>query len=127
MTARAPAAPRDLSPGGRRLWRSIVTEYELRADELKLLEHICRTTDELAVMCAQLPAAELLVTGSMGQPRPHPLLAEIRGHRAVLARLVSQLGLVDALDEAEEPASMPPASRRAQRAALARWGSRGTA
>lgn len=119
MTARrGPAAPTDLAAGGRSLWRSVVKIYDLRGDELPLLAEMCRTVDDLALLRAALIESGPTVLGSKGQPRPNPLLAEVRGSRLVLARLAAQLGLPD--EEGET--STTPAQRRASKAARARWG-----
>jgi hypothetical protein len=90
-----PKAPAKLGAGGRSLWSAVVGEYELRADELRLLEHAARTVDLIDDMAAELAKAALMVPGSMGQTRPHPLLTEIRGHRGLLATLLKQLDLPD--------------------------------
>lgn len=121
MTPRKPSAPPDLATVGRKLWRDVVAIYDLRADELPLLAEMARTVDDLATMRAAVLEAGPVVTGSKGQPRPNPLLTEIRGSRLVLARLAGQLGLPD---QPGEPGttSQTPAVRRASKAARARWG-----
>ena len=64
---------------------------------------------------AELP--ELTTTGSMGQPKAHPLLNEVRRHREILNRLCGAL----ALPGNGEVVGMRPASRQAQAAVNARW------
>lgn len=119
MTARRPlSAPKDLAVAGRSLWRSVAKVYDLRPDELPLLAEMCRTVDDLAALRVALDEGGPMVTGSKGQPRPNPLLAEVRGARLVLARLAAQLGLPDEDGET----SRTPAQRRASKAARARWG-----
>lgn len=117
-----PRAPAGLGNRGRRLWSATVLEFTLRADELATLTELCRTVDSLDRMEAEVQAAPLLVEGSKGQWRPHPLLAEIRGARQVLAQLSRLLGLSDVadVDEDEEPRPTPR-QVRARRAAEARW------
>jgi hypothetical protein len=60
---------------------------------------------------------ELTVQGSTGQPKPHPLLAEVRAHRLLLERLTTALALPDE----DEVSGMRPGPKHAQRAARGRW------
>ncbi len=123
MTAKKPAPPPKLGRSGATLWRQIVAGYELRPDELRLLADACRTADMVDAMEKMLSNDSLMTTGSMGQDRPHPLLTEIRGHRALLATLLKQLALPD---DAVRAAVRPSATTiRAQTAARARWDGRG--
>jgi len=122
MTARKPSQPPGLAAAGRALWRAVVGAYVLRADEVALLTHAARTADIVAGIEAELAGAPLMVAGSQGQERAHPLLTEIRGQRALLAGLLKQLGLPDATVVAAGPAAPSEASARARKAARARWG-----
>lgn len=76
-----PKTPHGLAASGRRLWRAVVAEYDLRADELLLLDKACRSADDVARLEAALADAPLLTEGSAGQTRANPLLAELRGMR----------------------------------------------
>lgn len=118
--------PTGLQPAGRRLWLDVSKRYELRADELLLLEKACRTADDCARLDEAVAAAPLTVKGSMGQVREHPLLAQARQTRALLAALLKQLALPDEVEasgggagEGERPSSN---TVRAMTAARARWG-----
>lgn len=114
MGDRKPRAPAGLGATGKRLWRSVTGELELRGDERGLLEHACRTVDELATLQAALAEAEPMSAGSMGQPRAHPLYAEIRAHRDMLRRLLAAIDVPDEGDvgEAVRPMSNVSASAR---------------
>ena len=95
--------------------------FVLNAGELAVLEQACRTADELQRLekaVRSLP--ELITTGSTGQPKPHPLLAEACAHRLLLERLVGALALPDKGEES----GMRPGQKHAQRAARGRWGER---
>lgn len=121
----APRAPAGLDRRGKALWRSVVDVYELRADELATLEEAARTLDTCARLDAELATANLMIPGSTGQMRPNPLLAELRGHRQVLAQLLRLLNLADVVMPAdgEDAPNLTPRQARAQHAARVRWGS----
>lgn len=74
----------------------MVSGYEMRPDEFVLLETACRTMDRIAELDRALEGQPLVVQGSMGQEREHPLLAETRLQRALLNRTLAQLSLPDA-------------------------------
>jgi hypothetical protein len=59
----------------------------------------------------------LTVQGSMGQPKPHPLLAEVRAHRLLLERLTGALNLPDE----DQEVGLRPGQKHGQRAINARW------
>ncbi len=109
--------PQGLQADGTALWNEISEAYELRVDEQRILEHACRTVDELERLQQALANNEVMVAGSTGQPRTSPLIAEIRGHRQLLSRLVQQLDLPDV----EAPAQRSALSQRKAAAAHARW------
>jgi hypothetical protein len=110
--------PSGLRTPGKRLWLSVIGRYVLTAAEQELLGQACRTADEvdrLEKAVRQLP--ELTVRGSSGQPKGHPLLAEVRAHRVLLERLTSALNLPDDAEEVGARAG----TRHARKAAQARW------
>ena len=76
---------------GKRMWRRILAGYELRPDELFLLENACKVANAVARLEAAMQGEPLMVKGSMNQLREHPLLSEARQQRALLARLLGQL------------------------------------
>jgi hypothetical protein len=91
---RPPRAPAGLGKPGATLWRTVTKKYELRADELVILESACRATDRVAIM-EEARDGEVLATGSMGQIVVHPLVSEIRTHEAQVAGLLARLKLPD--------------------------------
>lgn len=88
--------PTGLKAAGRRLWTEVTGPYVLTPAELAMLEQACRTADELDRLERAVRALpDLTTTGSTGQLRPHPLLAELRAHRQLLERLTAALNLPD--------------------------------
>lgn len=106
-------APHGLKKRGRKLWRDVIPAYQLRADELVLLETACRCVDLVDQLEADMADQPLTVKGSMGQLRENPLLSETRQQRALLNRTLAQLALPD------DPSVVPVNQHRA--AAAARW------
>jgi hypothetical protein len=112
------ATPTKLGTKSRKVWKGITESYELRADELQILEDACREIDLCEQMEAKLALdAELVVTGSMGQPVAHPMVAELRQHRSTVQRLLSSLRL----PADEEAAAAQSRSASARDLAKARW------
>ncbi len=110
-------APPKLGAKARKFWRETVAIYDLSAHEALLLEGACREIDIIERLEKELDGANLIVGGSMGQDTAHPLLQELRMHRATFGSIIKQLALPDAEDEK----SSSPRSRQAQDAANARW------
>jgi hypothetical protein len=109
--------PTGLKASGKQLWDSVTATFVLNAGETEILRQACRTSDELALLEAELQATSLVVAGYSGQPRPNPLLKIIQDHRLLLRRLVDSLALPD--DDQES--GMRPGQKHAQRAAQGRW------
>jgi len=115
-------APKGLGPDGRRLWKSIAEAYDLRADEVSLLEDACREKDIVARLEDELATSPLTVKGSMGQEVASPLVSEVRQHRTTLAGLLKALKLPDSPAGAQRRKAV--VSQQAREAARARWGTR---
>jgi hypothetical protein len=114
--------PTGLGVTGDRFWREIIAAYELRADELAILDHACRTMDTIDRIDAELRNQPVTVPGSTGQIVAHPLLGEARMHRLALARLITTLHLPeDASGGAEIVAAGQRRTHAARAAATARW------
>lgn len=94
MAARKRRNPQGLGPAGRRLFAEL-SEYDFEPGERDIAEQAARSADDLARMGAALVDQPLLVPGSRGQDRAHPLITEIRAHRLMLARLLRQLDVPD--------------------------------
>jgi hypothetical protein len=109
-------APARLGTKAKKLWTSVTTAYELRFDELRLLEDACREVDLVERLEDELRGADLTVQGSQGQPVANPLVQEVRQHRGQLQRLLAGLNLPDEDGRAQEQRSSS-----ARDAANARW------
>jgi hypothetical protein len=100
------------------LWNAVVVPYALTPAELANLAEAARTADELDRLEKEVRALpQLTTTGSTGQVKAHPLLAEVRSHRLLLERLTTALNLPDE----DQASGMRPGQRHARRAAQARW------
>ncbi|MEW2253716.1 hypothetical protein [Streptomyces sp. NPDC047869] len=117
-----PEPPVELGRRGAELWQAVLTEHELRTDELRVLEDACREVDLIERMHTELHTAPLVVKGSMGQDVANPLVQELRQHRALVARL---LGALKLSDEEQDGRDAQFRTDRARRAALTRWNGTG--
>jgi hypothetical protein len=76
--------------------------------------------DTLTRLDAALAGAPLVVKGSMGQEREHPLLSEARQQRSALARLLGQLALPE--EDSNQLSKVQQRSVWARQMARERWG-----
>lgn len=111
-----PPAPAQLKAKAKRLWTDVTEAYDLRSDELRILEDACREVDIVERLEAEFRTEPTMVKGSMGQLVASPLLQELRQHRAVCARLLGMLKLPD-----EDGRARESVSNNARKAANARW------
>ena len=119
MSAQKP--PSGLKTSGKRLWSGVANQYVLTPAELSMLGEACHTADELDRLERAVRALpDLIVAGSTGQPKAHPLLAEVRAHRLLLERLTGSLNLPDE----DEEQGLRPGQKHAQKAAQVRWAHR---
>jgi hypothetical protein len=114
--AREYDAPKGLEEEGVALWDDITAVYDLRPDELRVLEAACFECDLIARMQRQSVTEDLIVVGSQGQPVANPLVQELRQHRSTLRGLLGQLKLPD-----EDGRAAASRSAQARDAAGARW------
>ena len=118
MADRLPAPPSDLTARGRgrKFWRAVLADHELRADEVELLAECCRMMDLADRLRAAAAEAPVVVDG-----RTHPALVELRQVRQELRRHLAQLALPDpdAGEVSQDVATLR--TIKARRAARARW------
>jgi phage terminase small subunit len=128
--ARKPPAPSGLSTGAKKVWTKTLENYELRQDELALLEHYCMELTIADNLQAALVDAPLMVKASHGGEQINPIYPELRMHRQTAMSLWKALKLPDleaGEEEVPEDERVVPMSREdsARKAANARWGKRG--
>lgn len=112
----AKKSPAHLGSGARKLWREVTGTYELRPDELRILEDACREMDLIDFLEAERTADgfSVMVRGSQGQDVINPIFSELRQHRSALRQLLGQLKLPD-------EGGGEARSAQAREAANARW------
>lgn len=88
-----PPAPRGLeAASAKRLWASVVDDYDLDDHELVLLVEAVRTVDLLAKLDAEVRRDGPLLPSPQGL-KAHPGAVEARQQRIALARLLAALRL----------------------------------
>ncbi len=109
--------PAGLGARGSALWDHVSAAYQLGPDEIEVLVELCRTVDMaevLAVECLARP----MVDGRSG-PTVNPAVRELRLQRSEMRHLAAALGLPD---PSGKPNIESGNTKRARRAADARWG-----
>jgi hypothetical protein len=96
-----PYKPRGLNAAATRLWERVTSVYDLDAspEKVPILEHACRTADDLARFERAMVNAPLTVKGSAGQTCINPIQSEIRFARSLLAQLLARLAFEAPLEE----------------------------
>lgn len=91
MKIKIPPTPPGTGTAGRRLWRSVVEEFELSEHEATLLARACRIADTCAQLQGIVDKEGPMTTTRLGDVKPHPALVELRQQSLVLARLIVAL------------------------------------
>lgn len=95
MTVKPPTGLRE---AGKRLWRSILDDYDLDEHERALLLEACRSVDLLDLLDAAVRKDGPMVDSPQGQ-KAHPAAVEARQQTIALARLLAALRLPAGADE----------------------------
>lgn len=117
--------PAWLGDAGRFVWDSTMDAYDLRADEIVVLESLCREVDLVDEMWREVRASSFLIEGSQGQQVLNPLLAELRQHRALVSALCGRLSLPDLVEEKGlhgAGLAVVPDANGQRSGGLSRWG-----
>lgn len=90
--------PKGLSTQGQKLWKSIVSSFSLEddPDKSRILFDACKLADQIDKMEKAMAGEPLTVLGSARQRVIHPLVAEIRVSRALLAQLLARMNFEEA-------------------------------
>jgi hypothetical protein len=93
--------PHGLGPEGKKLWESIVGQFDLSVEPHKrrILFDACKTADVLKRMDDAARDAPLTVKGSMGQEVINPLIAQSQTARGQLAQLLARLNFAGMEDD----------------------------
>jgi Phage terminase, small subunit. len=91
---------------GRRLWRSVLSEYDLSSPELALLEVAAHAVDRQLEAEAMIDKEGLTIEGRFGQ-KAHPAVGIARDAGALLARCLRQLRV----ELGDEPVQRRPGFR----------------
>lgn len=133
-TTKAVPTPAGLRTAGKALWRDIAKQWpddDLTPDarERRLLADACHEADMLAVLEAELDAAQaegrMIVRGSQGQPVAHPFVSEARASRGSIRAALAKLGFQDPNDLEKVGRGGRTTSTSARAAAFARHGRTG--
>ena len=98
----APKPPRGTRDPGKRLWGSVVADYDLGEHELALLLEAVRTVDLLKDLDAAVKRDGVLVDSPQGM-RAHPAAVEARQQRIALARLLAALRVPSGDEQERRP------------------------
>ena len=83
-----PRAPEGAGREGRRLWTSVLGEFELSGHELSVLRQAVRAADRCEALAAALAETGLTQLTAHGAVKLNPLAAELRSAELGLCRLL---------------------------------------
>lgn len=83
--------PKGLQEAGKRLWASVLDDYDLDVHEELLLLQACRCADRLDALAAA--ATEPTIVNTKGEVVAHPALVESRQQSVTLSRLLASMRL----------------------------------
>jgi hypothetical protein len=92
-TASGSEPPATLGAAGSKLWRSVMTEYDIRdSGGLAILEQACASLDRAESCRVTIAEQGLMITTRSG-PKDHPLIRHETASRALVGRLLARLNL----------------------------------
>ena len=109
MKDQTPKPPAHLRPATRDWWKQTLRDYVLPPHKLRVLQAACECWDRLCQATETVNKEGLTVEGREGGTRAHPAVAVERDCRIAFARLVRELGLDEADEEANKRGPGRPA------------------
>jgi P27 family predicted phage terminase small subunit len=88
-----PKPPTHLRQDGKKLWRTVVSDYKLPPDALALLALACEAADRCGDCRRYVDEHGVAFTDKFGKPKMRPEAIAERDARAAVARILRQLGL----------------------------------
>ncbi len=83
-------APRGLKSGGARLWRQVLSDFELGEHEQAVLLQACRIADVLDRLQEVIDSGEVVVSSPQGT-KANPAIVEFRQQAVTLAKCMASL------------------------------------
>lgn len=118
-------APKGLGAEGRRCWRAVVADLKsqglaMDSREAFWLENAAKLADRIAELEGELAGSSFVVPGHAKQDVAHPLIREIRVHRALLATTLARIR-TDLPAESSSSGSVMSAAIHGRRGANIKW------
>jgi phage terminase small subunit len=101
--AKPPKAPGHLSAESKKFWRWAVEEFVLELHDFRLLKLACESLDMAEGARVQLAKEGVTFLDVRGKPRAHPAVAIERDASITAARLIRELRLSEAAEDARPP------------------------
>jgi hypothetical protein len=99
-----PRPPAGTGPEGRRLWRSVLAEFDLNGPELTVLRQAVRAADRCEGLAAELAETGLTTRTAHGAVKLNPVAAELRSSELALCRLLLCLRIpLGGVEDDQEP------------------------
>jgi phage terminase small subunit len=95
MTAgkRLPTPPRDLGMEGRRLWRTVLTNWEVDERELLVVADACRQADRAEEARQRIASDGVVVPGATGGLKPNPAVQIEATAMKLAGQLLASVGI----------------------------------
>lgn len=93
MTPSTPKPPAFLGPDGRRIYRTVLREFELSPSEMAILEQLAAAYEHSLAAWRMLSAEGLTVEDRYGAAKQNPAVATASTFSTLCARLAKQLGV----------------------------------